>query len=225
VDIRFGPFTLDERARQLVRGRQPIHLSTKAFDLLVLLVSRRPEALSKDELQKELWPDTFVADVNLAVLVAEIRTALQEDARSPRFIRTVHRVGYAFSGAAVTVDRRPQSFLSDIGACWIVWRDERLPLNHGDNLVGRDPAADIRVDAVGVSRRHALIVVGDREVTIHDLGSKNGTYIAEDRLTSPISLTDGTEIRIGPVPLSFRQLAGVTSTQTVNLSRKSRSRS
>jgi hypothetical protein len=204
---------------------QPIHLSTKAFDLLVLLVSRRPEALSKDELQKELWPDTFVADVNLAVLVAEIRTALREDARAPRFIRTVHRIGYAFSGAAVEVDRGPKSFLSEVGACWLVWRNERLPLNRGENLIGRDPAADIRVDAVGVSRRHAMIVVGDGDVTIHDLGSKNGTYIADARLTSPLPLTDGTEIRLGPVPLCFRQLAGVVSTQTLSVSRNARSAS
>src|SRR5258707_1069836 len=86
VEISFGPFTLDERARQLRRGTQPVHLSPKAFDLLALLVRRRPEAISKSEVHEQLWRDIFVADVNLAVLIAEIRTALDDDARHPRFV-------------------------------------------------------------------------------------------------------------------------------------------
>jgi DNA-binding winged helix-turn-helix (wHTH) protein len=69
VDITFGPFTLDERARQLRRGTQPVHLSPKAFDLLALLVRRRSEAIAKAEIHKRLWPDTFVSDINLAVVV------------------------------------------------------------------------------------------------------------------------------------------------------------
>jgi DNA-binding winged helix-turn-helix (wHTH) protein len=104
VDIRFGRFTLDERARQLLRGTQPVHLSPKAFDLLALLVRRRPEAIAKAEIHERLWPDTFVSDINLAVLIAEIRAALGEVARHPRFVRTVHRFGYAFSGTVAEVE-------------------------------------------------------------------------------------------------------------------------
>ena len=65
--ITFGPFTLDERARQLCRGVEPIHLSPKAFELLALLVRRRPNAISKTEAHERLWRDTFVSDVNLAL--------------------------------------------------------------------------------------------------------------------------------------------------------------
>ena len=223
MDISFGPFTLDERARQLRRGTQPVHLSPKAFDLLVLLVDRRPEAISKAEAHERLWRDTFVSDLNLAVLIAEIRTALDDDARHPQFVRTVQRFGYAFSGAVAEVKRTRSAGLGH-AMCWLAWGAERAALSNGENLVGRDPAADVRVDAVGVSRRHAMIVVGDHEVTLHDLSSKNGTYIDDVRVTSPMTLTDGIEVRFGPAVACFRRAAGMTSTQTLKASRSSRAR-
>jgi DNA-binding winged helix-turn-helix (wHTH) protein len=223
VDIRFGPFTLDGRARQLRRGAQPVHLSPKAFDLLVLLVDRRPEAISKSEVHERLWRDTFVSDVNLAVLIAEIRTALDDDARHPQFVRTVQRFGYAFSGT-VAEGTRPRAPGLGNAMCWLAWGGERAALSNGENLVGRDPAADVRIDAVGVSRRHAMIVVGDHEVTLDDLSSKNGTYIDDVRVTSPMTLTDGIEVRFGPAVACFRRAAGMTSTQTLKTSRGSRVR-
>ena len=57
-----------------------------------------PNALTKAALQESLWPDTFVVEANLSNLVAEIRAALEDDVRHPRFIRTVHGFGYAFCG-------------------------------------------------------------------------------------------------------------------------------
>lgn len=221
--MRFGPFTLDERARQLLRGTQPVHLSPKAFDLLAMLMQRRPEALAKAEIHERLWHDTFVSDVNLAVLVAEIRAALGEDARHSRFVRTVHCFGYAFSGTVDDVERF-RALPSGVATCWLTWGRERAPLVRGENLVGRDPAADVRIDAVGVSRRHAMIVVADDEVTLHDLSSKNGTYIDDIRVTSPVPLTDGAEIRVGPAPACFRRHAVVASTQTLSASRRTRYR-
>ena len=101
MNVQFGEFTLDLDARQL-RGRKgELHLSPKAFELLKVLTENRPRALSKNELHEHLWPATFVSEVNLATLIAEIRDALGDDARKPRFIRTAHRFGYAFCAAAV----------------------------------------------------------------------------------------------------------------------------
>jgi DNA-binding winged helix-turn-helix (wHTH) protein len=222
VDIRFGPFTLDGRARQLRRGPHPLHLSPKAFDLLALLVERRPAAISKADIHSVLWPDTFVSDINLAVLITEIRSALGDDARHPRFVRTLHRFGYAFSGQAVEIERPSDSRKS---TCWVAWGTERVPLRHGENLLGRDPAAHVRIDAVGVSRRHAMIVVtDDDESTLHDLSSKNGTYIGDVPVTSPVLLTDGAEIRLGPSVVCFRRLAAMISTETLNTSRTASNR-
>ena len=99
--IRFGPFTLDLESRQLISAGQEIHLEPKAFELLSALVLERPKALSKADLQERLWPGTFVAEANLSNLVAEIRAALGDPARAPKFVRTAHGFGYAFCGEAV----------------------------------------------------------------------------------------------------------------------------
>lgn len=214
MTLTFGPFALDRSARQLLRAGQAIRLSPKAFELLMLLVARRPEAISKADIHKALWPDTFVSDVNLAVLIAEVRSALGDDARRPVYIRTVHRFGYAFAGTVVE-GGSSAAVNTRVPVCWLSWGGERAALRAGQNLIGRDPSADIRVDAVGVSRRHALIVVSDDEITVQDLASKNGTYINNVRVTSPVRLVDGAELRVGPLPLQFRQPDATMSTQTL----------
>ena len=210
--VIFGRFTLDTGARQVFLAGTPVHLSPKAFDLLALLVARRPEAVAKADIHTRLWPDTFVSDVNLAVLMTEIRTALGDDARRPQYIRTVQRFGYAFIGSAVEHGRE---VLTPPALCWISWRGVRTPLKAGENVLGRDPSADVQIDAVGVSRRHAVIVVGGDDVILRELSSKNGTFIADGAVTSAVALNDGAEIRLGPIPLTFHRMTAQTSTQTV----------
>src|SRR5262245_31472006 len=109
VKVRFGEVRFDSEARHLSREGRDVHLSGKAFELLRLLLERRPAALSKAEIQEHLWPDTFVSEANLPTLVTEIRDAIDDDARQPRFVRTVHGFGYSFSGE-VTDERWPQGF-------------------------------------------------------------------------------------------------------------------
>jgi len=120
VRIRFGPFTLDLDTRQLKREDREIRVAPKAFELLHMLVSQRPRALSKTELQNGLWPDTFVAEANLSNLVAEIRDALDDRARAPRFIRTVHGFGYAFCGEALILPAAPDNAMG-LPTCWLEW--------------------------------------------------------------------------------------------------------
>jgi TolB-like protein/Tfp pilus assembly protein PilF len=97
VRLCFGDFTFDSLARELFRGPDLVHLSPKAFQLLQSLVEARPNAVSKHDLQALVWPNTFVSDANLAILIGEIRSALGDDPRKPRLIRTVYGFGYAFS--------------------------------------------------------------------------------------------------------------------------------
>ena len=214
--VRFGAFTLDARTRQLLEGNRPVHLSPKAFDLLALLVQERKAAISKAEIHQRLWPDTFVSDGSLAVLVTEIRDALCDDARQPAFVRTVHRFGYAFVAPAADVDKGLDSAHAR-PACWLVWGTERAPLRSGENLIGRDPAAHVYIDAVGISRRHAMIVVAENEATLHDLASKNGTFADDVRITSSVPLQDCVQIRLGPLSIQFRRLGEIPRTQTVDL--------
>ena len=98
--LGFGEYVLDLGTRQVFRVAEEIPLSPKAFQLLELLVQRRPNAVSKEELQNALWPDTFVAETNLANLVSELRTAFGDEARQSHVIRTVQRFGYAFQAQA-----------------------------------------------------------------------------------------------------------------------------
>ncbi len=212
--MKFGRFTLDVGARQLLRDTEPVHLSPKAFDLLALLIQRRPDAVAKAEVHQRLWPDTFVSDVNLAVLITEIRNALGDDARSPSFVRTVHRFGYAFSGAVSFEQVRGAT--AGGAACWVAWGNGRAGLSLGDNVLGRDPSADVRIDAVGVSRRHAMVVIDERGAVLHDLSSKNGTYVNGERVTAPMPLCDGAEVLLGPVAVRFHRMAAAVSTQTLN---------
>jgi DNA-binding winged helix-turn-helix (wHTH) protein len=213
MTLKFGRFTLNVRARQLLRDMAPVHLSPKALDLLALLIERRPDVVTKADIHKRLWPGTFVSDVNLAVLITEIRDVLGEDARHPAFVRTVHRFGYAFTGAVI-IGQAQESIAHT--ACWITWSNERAALSFGENVLGRDPSSDVRIDAVGVSRRHAMLVVGEYGAALHDLSSKNGTYVNGVRVTAPIPLGDGAELLLGPVPVRFHLMGAGASTQTVN---------
>jgi len=104
----FGDFELDQERRLLLRTGQPVPLEPKAYELLGLLLERRPRALSKAQIRDVIWPQTFITESTLAVVVNGIRHALGDDARHPRFIRTVHGFGYAFCGEAhQTADERP----------------------------------------------------------------------------------------------------------------------
>ena len=94
----FEPFTLDTGTRELLKAGQPVHLSPKAFDVLALLVERRPNVVSKKDFDVRIWPGVFVTEANLSVIVSEIRRALGDTPRDQLFIRTIDRVGYAFSG-------------------------------------------------------------------------------------------------------------------------------
>ena len=104
---RFLQFTVDSDTRQLLRDGREIHLSTKAFDLLCVLVGRRPNVVGKDELLRQVWPDSYVGEANLNVLVGEVRRALGDTAQTPQFIRTVHGVGYGFCASASDIESPP----------------------------------------------------------------------------------------------------------------------
>ena len=218
--VRVGPFTLDDSARTLRRGTSAIHLSPKAFELLTLLVRRRPAAIAKAEIHEHLWPDTFVSDGNVAVLIAEIRDALGDSARESKFVRTVQRFGYACS-AAVAEPAAGSDSRREPASCWLTWGTQRASLTMGENVLGRDAAADVFIDAVGVSRRHAMIVIAAGQVTLVDLSSKNGTFANGMRVTGSVPLVGDTEIQLGPVPVRFCTLPDAASTQTWDVARSS----
>jgi DNA-binding winged helix-turn-helix (wHTH) protein len=215
MQIRFGAFTLDLDARQLTREGHAIHLEPKAFELLATLIADRPKVVSKAELQKRLWPDTFVAEANLSNLVAEIRATLGDQARAPSFIRTAHGFGYAFSGEASVVPSGSPAPARHQPLGWLEWGAQRFPLPAGEHIIGRDPDLAINLDHSTVSRRHARVTVGIDGALLEDFGSKNGTYRCGVRVTSPTALADGDTIHIGSLLVTFHTRAYAMSTDTM----------
>jgi DNA-binding winged helix-turn-helix (wHTH) protein len=223
VRTQFGEFTLDPVSRQLFRGHDVVHLSPKAFDVLRLLIEQRPRAISKTELHELVWRGTFVADASLTMIITEIRRVLGDEPHQPRYVRTVHRFGYAFAADAVDVDgeERVSSRSALTGhPAWLVWNGRALVLHDGENVVGRDPGCDVWLDAVGVSRRHARIIVSRGAATLEDLQSKNGTALDRAPIRTVVPLTNGVRIEFGPVDTEFRLWSDSSSTKTVKVGRK-----
>jgi len=214
MPVRFGPFVLDPDTRELLRAGVPVPLSPKAFELLCLLVAHRPKAMAKSDLQDRLWPTTFVVEKNLANLVGEIRDAIGDDSSHPQFIRTVHRFGYAFRDVASESATNPPARRSGTVSCLLKWDRGRERLDEGEHIVGRDPDAGVFLNQPGVSRRHARLTISAGQATIEDLGSKNGTFVGDQRVAGVRPLHDGDVVGIGSVKLVFLVLEGPHSTET-----------
>src|SRR5258707_1980983 len=117
----FGPFRLDPTERLLLRNNQTVSLAPKAFDTLLLLVENSGHLLTKDELMKRLWPETFVEEVNRAQNISAIRRALDDKSGGAQYIETVAKVGYRFTVETRKIDgavrltaqeRKPATFLA-----------------------------------------------------------------------------------------------------------------
>ena len=216
--VRFGEFVLDPDSRQLLRDGAEVHLQPKTFELLDLLARSRPKALSKQHIRGQLWPETVVGEASLTVAVAELRAALGDDAREPRYVRTVYGYGYAYVGKVQAEGRPPSSAPSAAGgvAARVLWEKRIIPLVEGDNVLGRDEDVTVRIDAPGVSRRHACIRAEGSRATIEDLRSKNGTYVGDggSPITGPTALPDDARFRLGRVLLVFRSSPEAGSTMT-----------
>lgn len=92
----FGPFRLDPAERQFSRAGEPVPLTPKAFDTLLALVRRGGSLVEKDKLMREVWPDSFVEEINLTVNISTLRKTLGENGDGGRYIETVPKRGYRF---------------------------------------------------------------------------------------------------------------------------------
>ena len=211
--VRLEDFVLDTDSRQLLRNDRVRALSPKAFDVLALLVERRPAVVSKAELRDYAWSGAHVADGSLSVAVAELRTVLGDNARHPRYVRTVHRFGYAYCGRATPLSAQPSALRRK--TTWhLIWDTDRVILPPGSSVLGRGANVDVSFDESDVSRRHARIVVSDTHATLEDLGSKNGTFVAGERISQPIRLAPGARFHLGPIAVRLRRVTNDGETTT-----------
>jgi DNA-binding winged helix-turn-helix (wHTH) protein len=213
VRLQFDDLTFDADTRQVWTGRKEVRLSPKAFDLLALLIARRPTALSKADIREHLWPGTFVSDSSLPSLVSEIRDAIADHRREPGLVRTLHGFGYAFQAEAapsaktgIPHDNAPSG--------WLIGATAEVALLPGENVIGREGEGVILVKSSTVSRRHARIAVEGAGAVIQDLGSKNGTYVNDHRVDTPTAIVDGDQVRIGSLLFTFRLPQGNETTET-----------
>jgi DNA-binding winged helix-turn-helix (wHTH) protein len=211
--LLFGKCAFDTAARQATRAGRPVELSPKAMELLLALVEARPRAVSRAEIHDRLWPGTFVSEASLRQVVMELRRVLGDDPRDPRYVRTVRRFGYAFSGEAREDAGPPAASPPHPSRCSLLRGRRELPLYEGENLLGREPEAVVRLVSEKASRRHARIAVDERGAVLEDLGSKNGTRVNGTRVREPIALEPGDRIEIGRELLVFCRVAlGTTRT-------------
>jgi DNA-binding winged helix-turn-helix (wHTH) protein len=185
---------VDLGARVVRREGIEIQLAPKAFDLLLTLVRNRPNAVPHEQLHAVLWPGVHVSETSLAALVTQLRKVLGDTADGARMIRTLHRVGYAFVGEAVVAGHSP---IAGARSCRLIWRGQTIDVPAGEAVIGRDRGCAVCIDADSISRHHARITVAGPDVSIEDLGSKNGTWVAGERIGGAVSLANGVSIRLG----------------------------
>lgn len=212
----FGPFLLDTDTRELARDGEPLHITPKALRLLELLIEERSKAVAKEELMERLWPEQFVVEANLASLVAELRKVLGDRVQKPRYLRTVHRHGYAFRGDAALAPDRPQGAGAALAHHRLYLGSREVALPEGESLLGRDPEAAVWLDHASVSRRHARIVVAAEQATLEDLESKNGTFRGADKVGGPVPLADGDRLKLGSMWVTYRCLPLPEETKTAH---------
>lgn len=212
----FGDCLLDTKSREFLRGSSQVHLSPKAYELLHLLIAQRPRVLSKAELMEALWPDTFVVEGNLPVIVAELRSAIgSRPTVAAAVIKTHHGIGYSFavpvqaSNSSLPLDPDGPRAELKIGR-------RRIALGPGDNEIGRDPECDIHINDASVSRGHARITIAGVVATLVDHGSKNGTKVNDALIEAPVELKDGDELTFGQVSARY-QIARQDSDSTMSL--------
>jgi DNA-binding winged helix-turn-helix (wHTH) protein len=212
VRLTFGTVTFDSETRQVWLAEEEVRLSPKAFDLLALLIARRPKAVSKADIHDHLWPGTYVSDSSLPSLVSEIRGAIADHQRDPGLVRTLHGFGYAFQAEGPSLEQSAVDAGNQNG--WLVSTAGEIALFPGENIVGREGRGVVLVKSSTVSRRHARIVIEANGAVVEDLGSKNGTFVNDRTVTGPTPVVNGDQIRFGSLLFTFRLSQAGESTVT-----------
>ena len=225
--FRFGGFELDVAAYALRRGGERLKLEKIPMEVLILLVRSAGVLVDRTEIQAALWrPDVFVEhDSAINTAVRKIRQVLDDDAQTPRFVETV--VGRKLFVAQVECST-PESMAGNhveaeapersaaqhraFPSYRVTRGQHEFVLSSGDNLLGRDPDANVYIDHPSVSRRHARISIAAGGATLEDLRSRNGTFLDGRKIDRRRELRHGAIIGLGPITLTLVVISGPAST-------------
>src|SRR5215475_1542365 len=105
----FDGFRLNPADHSLLCAGKPISLTPKTFDILVTLIEKNGQLVTKDELMRKIWPDSFVEEANLTVNVSALRKALGDSPENQQYIETVPKLGYRFTARVTTRNENPPS--------------------------------------------------------------------------------------------------------------------
>jgi len=217
--LRFGDFELDLAAYALRSGDTAVPLERQAMELLKLLVDARGALVDRGQIQTALWSGGVFVDHDAAINTAirKLRRALDDRPERPRFIETVVGKGYRFVAPVHEEVPPPASALREPQRRFPQYSirrgDEEYALAEGGNVIGRDPDAQVYIDHPSVSRRHALVSIGQGGAAIEDLGSRNGTFVDGRRIEEPTSLHQRAVIGAGPIAMTFEVLLAPLSTK------------
>jgi DNA-binding winged helix-turn-helix (wHTH) protein len=215
-DFHLGDWVVRPSQNRLEREAEIVHLEPKVMDLLVFLAGHAGQVVPKTRLIDEVWRTEFIADSALTRAVGELRRALGETAREPQYLETITKRGYRLMATVEYVGEPPADQKSETStiSCAVMVGEREVLLEAGENVIGRDVTATVRIDSTDVSRRHARIVVDGDGASLEDLGSKNGTSVWGRSITAPTTLRDGDRIGVCGVLLIFRHLPTLATTRT-----------
>jgi DNA-binding winged helix-turn-helix (wHTH) protein len=188
VRYRFSEFMLCPRRRILVREGREVPLIPRYFDLLLLLIERRREAVHRREIFERVWADAIVSESALSQAIRTIRRALGDDSREPRFIRTVSRHGYRFVFPDV-IEEADDAASSGEPYAAAALSASADTLHAPDTLHGRGAAVApgaLATREVAVARDVAAgadATVGDELLPVGPVGVRQAARIAAQRWT------------------------------------------
>ncbi len=179
----FGPFRLDPQKKVLSRGSEPVTLTPKVFETLVLLVENRERVLSKDDLMGRLWPGTFVDEANLSQNIFILRKTLGETAQDQRYIVTVRGTGYRFAEPVREVSETSQKTSSSPRLPRSLWMNRLAP-----GILAVLVIAALVAGALHRRLRQDVKLTDKDTVLVSDFNNRTGDPVFDGTLKQALSI-------------------------------------
>jgi predicted ATPase/DNA-binding winged helix-turn-helix (wHTH) protein len=200
--VSFGPFRLHAARRTLERSGLALNLGSRTLELLIVLVERAGEVVSKTELMTRVWPDVTVDDVSLRVHIAALRKALADGEPDARYVATLTGRGYSFVAPVVRSNEAESSVASNAGFGPSSSLPGRLTRMVGRSQTVSDISKQLRSErfvsivgsggigksTVAVSVGHELLAEFDGAVQFFDLGPINDPLLISSAVASRFGL-------------------------------------
>jgi DNA-binding winged helix-turn-helix (wHTH) protein len=213
--VQLGDCFYDRAAHSLLRAGAPVRLEPKMYDVLDVLIERSPSVVSNRELEDLLRCGTSAGRLDIQSLLSELQALLGDSAREASVIRNVNDLGFAFCAELRHFGPRVVPTV----AIKLSWRGQQFELGDGEHILGRGDECTLVIDGDTVSRRHARLIIRQRQAMIEDLGSKNGTHVDGVEIHGLTRLENGSRVSLGHEPCTIQLRHAATVTVAVDAKR------